>query len=333
MTLEFNPKRRRQRLSAKEINALNADARNTRQPRTNAFGLLKDGQSLVPPPFHLRWAIVVAEEFELGRADGIDGLYEIRFRYFDDSDGELDAQADSSDSSSSSSSSSSSESSGSNSDGGAPNVSLWKTDEDGGVHFLDATVNDLHFNEGDLLAVYWDDQRDTWLPSGGGGGLIHVMYVDTDKVLGDSFSGGVKREGNGVILDNLPPGRTTPNDTDRRIKLNCSRACGIVLPYEDVLASYSHGKYWVVNPQQHWTGILATDLAPGLDVSFGDVRLSGFRGSTVDVTMQAYCATALPANTRVWGCVRRANYGIALWLDDFCCPPSNDDDESSDSSI
>lgn len=170
MTREYRDTARGDRLSHETVNDLNAAAKQATKSKLNSYGIAIAGQSLTPPLFHQRNAVTVGEQFAYGQALGINGIYEIRFRYFTTIE---EGSSNSSDSSSSSSNSSSSSSSGSNSTVGEIS-SGWETDDKDGPYFLDCTDFDITPTRGTKLIVFWDDQRGMYLPltapgSGSGG--------------------------------------------------------------------------------------------------------------------------------------------------------------------
>src|SRR5688572_13717458 len=112
---------------ARHINTLNEAARRVLNEPTVGYGMGGyGGGSANFPPWIQRRAIIVAEDYELGEADDIEGVYEIRLRYYD---GEA-----------------------------------WATDDEGSTLFLDCTDTELEFDEDDKLVVYFDVQRDMYLP-------------------------------------------------------------------------------------------------------------------------------------------------------------------------
>lgn len=173
-------------LTAAHVNALTDLARVADRPTSSSFGMTAHSQQLSFPPWQQGRAIIVAERFTLGKAGGIDCVYEFRFRYWNGLGG--DSGISTSSSSSSTSSSSSSSSSGSSSDNSSglevpPGcLNLWETDESGHTLFVDMSDTNVHPLLGDKLTVYYHAQRGMYLPVGmESGPLIAKSIIAVSK--------------------------------------------------------------------------------------------------------------------------------------------------------
>jgi hypothetical protein len=151
MTRHLPNKQSRQRLAADHANTLTEIARRAETPHGNSFGLKRNRQTIALSQWAQRRAIIVAEDFDLGGAGGVIGIYEARFLYWAD-----DTSDD--DSANSSSSSSSQHSSA------QPPTGEWLTDETGDPVFVDGIDESEGFQVGDKIIIYFDDQRNMWVP-------------------------------------------------------------------------------------------------------------------------------------------------------------------------
>lgn len=168
------------RLTADHVNRINEVCRALTRGHPGSFSFGQGNSRSSYPPFEQRRAIVVAEDYELGVAKGISGIYEIRFRFYNSTES-VDEESSAVDSSSSSSSSSqSSLSSGSQADEPPPG---WATDYDDVTHFLDMREMDETLAEGDKLTVYYDQQRGMYLPASAPGGRALSLAVAVDSIL------------------------------------------------------------------------------------------------------------------------------------------------------
>ena len=105
------------------------------------------------PPFLQRPAQIVKEDWPLGKVNGTDGYYEIRFRYFD-RDG----------------------------------TESWQVDQSGFTAFLDASVTEDTFSEGDKIIVFWNPQKGMWIRVGGGSGSAGlVRFSVVEKISDDPY--------------------------------------------------------------------------------------------------------------------------------------------------
>lgn len=194
------------RLTAAHVNKINAILRQLTQLNPGSFGFGQGGRTASLPPFEMRQAIVVEEDFELGRARNIQGMYEIRFRYYDRFE-HPDEESSSNFSSSSSPSSQSSLSSGSVAD---IETDGWKTDREDVTHFLDMREAGSTLDVGDKLSVYYDGQRGAYMPVGSPGEpatiklgftatAIPLNGVGQVAIIGESETG----VGNSLVLTDI----------------------------------------------------------------------------------------------------------------------------------
>jgi hypothetical protein len=224
---QYPDKKKGDRLEASHVNALNEAARLVTGRGPGSFGYGQDGKNANLPPFRQQRVIVVAEDFGIGQADGVQDQYEIRMRYYDIDD------------------------------------DTWKTDDEGSTQFLDATDTGDTFEEDDKLNAYWDPQRDMWVPfnSSGieplpGGGCDCcpgcVCYPeDEDDVTSGCGDIGCLLKTYKVVMQNLPfvNGQTT---------LNYQSGCTFVSDtFEVIICGNTYGDH-------HWKLIVGASIGDSI---------------------------------------------------------------------
>lgn len=139
-------------LGAGHINTLSRAAEHVLGPGMGMYGSQLGGKFSGLAPYVQRVAIITD--------DGNDPIFEFRLRYFDpDDDTETDEGS-------------------------------WKTNQDEGPYFIDANALDSSLSVDDKIIVWWDPQRNMWVPAGGGGGkepdILRVKNETGCDFLGDA---------------------------------------------------------------------------------------------------------------------------------------------------
>lgn len=277
-------------MSAGFFNRLNEAANRVLDPTPNAFNMGRAGHTASFPKTHVRRAVIVAEDYSLGRAEGLHNVYEIRFRYYDQ-----DAVADSSASSIPSSDSSADHD--------------WHTDTSGHSNFLDARDGSTAFSLGDLVSVVWDDQSGYWLLCSAPGASPVVTYSnDTGDIIGAVFSSG------------FDPAPTLPLGSGGTAVIHFGLIGGIVFPGGGGLAvnavdSGGNSFYYALTGTQ----TILTGLAPTTFTGSGTIDVTWTDGFTYSLpVINNSCSDAIVAGSSVT--VQASGPNGYLYVIQSCCP-------------